>query len=452
MLVNQVADSYLNGYGGYSKGIIKMSSHLLTERNKIDTFDFFKYPVTRIFTRYGLGFMRWETNMRKLQAYLINQDNSSEINSKLKNHKGSSWDKNNISTINLFKTFVSDLSVEDKEFSIRYLHSLFTHYPVDFDEECRYKSDKQDWYGKAQTEDGIKDQNICAINLFLTFIDKLKSLGIYDNTLIVFKSDHGEPAPYFSKSPDNLRINGSKKWGYNRYRPTLMIKDYGVDNANVTYKSNLVLLNDLARTLCEKSNLDIKCENYPGINLIENSSEDMPYYIYVPKDYKSTHRYKDHISVKIPSRKISLLQAMKNSKLINLSDPDDVDVEKATSDFKTRLSDIENIKNALHKYFVKYKKYPISKGWDGICTKWGSSKQEYNKDLVPIYIESLPTDPRNSQYCDENYLYKSIQGLGYKFIVHESPKFDLKRVDSEMIDPKRPTSAYGIWTKRARNW
>ncbi len=145
------------------------------------------------------------------------------------------------------------------------------------------------------------------------------------------------------------------------------------------------------------------------------------------------------------------LDSLTISKAVNGTDYIKLKPNKEYNNYMQRRADIKNIKKALDKFHKKNGYYPKSSGWDGLCSKWGKSTPEYIKGLAPNFMESLPFDPRNSEVCRKNYLYKS-DGKNYKFIVHSAPKFDLSRVEKILIDPKRTLWAYGIWTKEAKNW
>jgi hypothetical protein len=200
------------------------------------------------------------------------------------------------------------------------MHLTFTHFPVDFDENCEFRSNDALWYKHNQNEEGTNAELTCAIEVFITFLEKLKKLNIYDNSLVIFKSDHGKPVKYFSTPPNNLKMNNNELWGYNRYRPTLMVKGAGTANNKVVFRSELVLLNDIARTTCEASALNIKCDKIEGVNLLsEKLDNDRPYFLYVPKNKESTFRFSTHISVKVATRQIPLLKAMELSHSIDLS-------------------------------------------------------------------------------------------------------------------------------------
>lgn len=327
LLTSFVKDSYI--YGPYPHNIAKQITlqppTIDTYQAKEETFDFFSYSIVRLATNRALRFSKWNQNVRNLKAYLIGPP-SSALGTKLKNHVGPKWDRPMNADILNYDYWVDNLDVSGKEFSIRYLHFTFTHFPVDFDASCTFKGDDNQWYINHQSVEGIHSQAICALEKFSTLLSKLKSLGIYDQSLVVLKSDHGEPSNYFSNYPNNLRINGQggnaeTTFGYSRYRPTLMIKDFGANNPKISYQNELVLLNDLAKTLCANSGLKIRCDYFHGINLLskELGTIDEPYYIYVVKNSESSFGFDKHVSVKITSRKFSLIKAMEASTLITLS-------------------------------------------------------------------------------------------------------------------------------------
>ena len=324
MTSNYIKDSFQYGYPGYGINDIKINSAINEIFKKNASYKFFNYPMVRMFGSIGARILHKVNDTSLLRTYIINISTSSKLITKIEKGAGPDWNKGHMISASIFDSFVSDSSVSEKEFSLRYLHFNFTHFPINIDENCQYRSDDLEWHKNNQNEKGIRNIDICGVKKFIAFLNKLKELDIYDKSLIIFKSDHGQPTPYFSKSPDNLRINEHVLWGYSRYRPTLMIKDFEGNNQKPIYKSELVLLNDIARTLCEKSNIHNECKKFNGVNLLsDNIESDKPYYIYTVKDARGTFKYNSHISIKIPSRKTTLLQAMEDSKLIKLDESEE---------------------------------------------------------------------------------------------------------------------------------
>ena len=320
LLKTYIPDTYSYGYDIPNIKKVKLPS--VKEGFDGNTLAFFKYPVVRIWTSHPLKKLYWGDKIQNAIDRIILIEPNEELFKNIRFHKGFSWDKDHIMSLFKFKSFMSSIETNDKDISLRYMHFTFTHFPVDLDENCEYRSYDQLWYDSNQNEKGVKGEATCSVGIFIAFLEKLKQLDIYNNSLIIFKSDHGKPVSYLSTHPNNLTINNSTYWGYNRYRPTLMVKGMGVDNDKVTFKSELVLTNDIARTTCESSSLNIECHNIEGVNLLgENLDNGKPYYLYVPKNKGSDFEFKNHISVKVLTRKISLLDAMESSHLIDLSLP-----------------------------------------------------------------------------------------------------------------------------------
>ena len=127
---------------------------------------------------------------------------------------------------------------------------------------------------------------MCVIKKISKFIEKLKKLNIYNKSLIVFKSDHGYPSNYFDLAPNNIKINNNDI-GYSRHTPFLLIKDFETTKKKIILKSNLVLLNDIPKTLCLNLTLTENCDFFNGINLLEtNSIGDTPYYVFISRNEK----------------------------------------------------------------------------------------------------------------------------------------------------------------------
>jgi hypothetical protein len=326
LITNKVKDSYI--FGPYPTNIarhmnldppaiISKDNYL----NKSDTFDLFKYVLVRVATNRVIKYSNWDVNLMSFKNELMPNPPNLPFRLRLTNSFGPSWDRPLNSTIEKYDYWVDNLKASNKEYSIRYLHFTFSHFPVDFDNHCEFKSDDSNWYQLNQNEIGMYGENICVLEKFSNFINKLKLLGIYDKSLIVFKSDHGGLATYFSQSPDNLKINNHQLFGFNRYMPALMIKDFNSNQFKVSHKKELVLLNDIAKTLCKSSGIVTDCNYLNGVNLLGNEiiNFDEPYYLYIVKNENSNYDFDTHISLKIPSRRMKLIDALNNSNLVHLS-------------------------------------------------------------------------------------------------------------------------------------
>jgi hypothetical protein len=198
------------------------------------------------------------------------------------------------------------------------MHFTFSHYPVDFDETCRYRGDELGFHERRENEEGVLGEVECILSTLPHVLDKLRDLGLYDSATIVFKSDHGKPASYATEPPGNLAINGHYL-GYDRYRPFLMIKPPDRREPELEVVDELVLLDDLARTLCRIVRKDASCEEFPGLDLnAEDLSSSGSYNLYVVKALSSDHQYDNHRVVRLP-RDADLLVALDRDPSVELS-------------------------------------------------------------------------------------------------------------------------------------
>ena len=73
-------------------------------------------------------------------------------------------------------------------------------------------------------------------------------------------------------------------------------------------------------TICIKVSLASACSVFPGLDLLGPSLDsDTPYYLNVVKNAHSDYRFDSHISIVVPSRKISLIEALEKSALVSVS-------------------------------------------------------------------------------------------------------------------------------------
>jgi len=285
------------------------------------TLYFFSYPLVRIWSRYAYKLALWESKTFNFKPYVVDMSLSMDLAHKIEKGHGPKWDRIHSYTLGNFDVLLDNLKVGDSEYSVRYMHFTFTHFPVDFDADCVFRANDPEWFKNNQNRKGVVNEAICGIKKYIAFLDIIKKLGIYNNSLIVLKSDHGKLVKYYSKYPNNLKINGNNHWGYNRYLPTLLIKGFNSSSDSLTQKDELVLLNDLANTLCIASQKIEQCTDIPGVNLLSDNLDDgKGYYLYVAKDAKSTFKFETQKSVTVPSRKYNLLESMLESELIKLNE------------------------------------------------------------------------------------------------------------------------------------
>jgi hypothetical protein len=287
--------------------------------------------LARVTTSYGFRALL----KLKVIGLLDNIDDSlfrtferDDFDSWFANYSGPPWKVNYLYDARNYKDFLSALHLGGTGTAIRMLHFLHTHHPVDFDRECVLRSDNKIWHENNQNYTGLYNTTICALTEFAEFLRRLREMNIYDNSLVVLKSDHGAPAYYFSAYPHNLKINGHRIWGYNRYFPLLMIKPRTRTAEKLDYVSGpfLMSLADLAKTLCVQTEpQSTHCNQFHGIDLLGDAplaaGDSEHLYLDVVKDSTSSFRYDDHITVQINRRSESLVDALHNIAGLKLTAP-----------------------------------------------------------------------------------------------------------------------------------
>jgi hypothetical protein len=160
-----------------------------------------------------------------------------------------------------FDAFVNSITAEDVGPTARLHHYLFTHEPVRFSENCEY------FYGTGfRYVTALPAETACAIEKVKLLINKLKEVGVFNNTMIIFASDHGPECPLnFTFEPGSHRV--SRRWCLSRYQPFLLIKDFD-STEELSLNSGQVSLLDIAKTICSATLPSAACSSYSGSDLL----------------------------------------------------------------------------------------------------------------------------------------------------------------------------------------
>lgn len=187
-----------------------------------------------------------------------------------------------------FEKLYKELNIIDKPV-FKFYHYLHTHQPIRFNENGEYNANT------IQNRDNANLEIKYALKEFNKLLTKLKENNIYDNSLIVFTSDHGYGADIQPKEINGKKYLGgtinSKSfwWPASRYWPTLLVK---LPNQRDSLKinNNPVELIDIMPTIFKNKN--IKNENkLDGIDLFSNVTQERYSMFYVggAKNLKNSH-------------------------------------------------------------------------------------------------------------------------------------------------------------------
>ena len=208
----------------------------------------------------------------KLEGSLQIGSRPSEESRLLKNiaqAKSPDWKKPFAAEFIDLENYLHRLKVGTSQPVAHFTHFLFTHDPVDFNRDCLYRGNDEQWSTAQQNWAGVKEETACALSKFAQFISKIKELGVFDQSLIVLKSDHGKPPAYYDEdSIFSRKIHGHRALGYGRYEPFLAIKDFGPPAGPLQKNSSPVLLDDMAKTICMAALDAPRCDQYTGLNLL----------------------------------------------------------------------------------------------------------------------------------------------------------------------------------------
>ena len=177
----------------------------------------------------------------------------------------------------------------------------------------------------------------CISKKIIKFINKLKEKEIYNNSMIVIKSDHGKPNyaeksytsnwleffkkkklnSYYFEYPYNLKINGSFHWGYGRYKPFIIIKDKNTIHDEIKFFDKQIFIHDLSSTYCNFFYKIKDCKNYKTNNLVSDHElfEQYVYDIMLPTKKESFKFNKDSFDIYNISNNQSFLNFLKQKKI-----------------------------------------------------------------------------------------------------------------------------------------
>ena len=221
----------------------------------------------------------------------------------------------------------------DLENVVRMYHFTFSHWPIVVNENCEEVRLLKNIKSYDQESIMIK----CISKKIINFLNLIKKNKVYDNSMIIIKSDHGKPNyveliyktnflqtfkktsynNYYSTYPDNLKINDSFYWGYGRYKPFLMIKDANIVNKELKISNKHVFIHDLSATYCNFFYDKSDCKKYNRNNLVHNENlfKDYNYDIMLPVKKYSFQNLSDFKIYEITNTK-TLLDSLLERKII----------------------------------------------------------------------------------------------------------------------------------------
>lgn len=189
---------------------------------------------------------------------------------------------------------IANMTLNKKTSVYKFIHIMTTHSPLVIDENCEYA-------GKILpfTRKNLKIQLKCGLDDVIRFFEKLKSLGIYDSSLIVLQADHGAGVELAMKGTnDELGSDGFISGDYftrvaASALPLLAIKPPHSDGP-LKISNAQVMLTDIPATI--SSILDLN-ERFPGISVFDLDPEEVRerknyYYTWQKTNWQDNYFYR----------------------------------------------------------------------------------------------------------------------------------------------------------------
>ena len=295
-------------YGIYNKGFAERSRRhsMLAPRPPASVLTLLNYSLARALTRFGVfrGGLARQLEDWTQEALTPRGAEARDLRRKMSSSQAPKWKWGRLTpTVLDYREYVRRLDVAAVGPVAHFAHFTYSHYPVEFDGDCRFKGHDPDWFAARQNWMGAREEARCVLKQAGQFIERLKALGVFDRSLVVLKSDHGKPWRYGEPgSLESAPIRGHRNWGYGRYRPFLAIKDFGRGHHGVRHDLHPVMLDDLAKTLCRNSGIASDCAAYGGYDLLGDDLTDMEsaeVTLFVVKSQKSTYRYETQEAITI---------------------------------------------------------------------------------------------------------------------------------------------------------
>lgn len=172
----------------------------------------------------------------------------------------------------------------------KFIHVGIPHRPVTVDATCGYVE------GLRPTRDNYKAQTRCAIRRLVALLDRLRDIGVYDNSLIVIASDHG-----IGYAPQKF-VNGRQTPGgalatLSGKSLALLIVKPPASHGPVRISRAPTTISDIAATVLDAAGLPATLPGEPALKLTETATRVRSFAMYDWEDDGWKHAYFDALDV-----------------------------------------------------------------------------------------------------------------------------------------------------------
>ncbi|MEI7526408.1 MAG: hypothetical protein WCJ95_18820 [Mariniphaga sp.] len=220
----------------------------------------YNVKTTTEFNVYKAGFLLDLVLFRFVPYHLkffIYNDQSWFISSFLLSEKYSKFE--HFSANEFLADFTNQASVARSMPVYKYIHLMTPHPPL-----VVKKNSKHAWEALPVTNENFKYQAEYSFKTVISLLEKMKSLNIYNSTLIIIHADHGCNMPFEMESPEGKIVRSDTAFKfYDSFLPLLLIKTPGAHGALLTSGAQCEL-NDLPATISSVLKMQTQ---FPGKSL-----------------------------------------------------------------------------------------------------------------------------------------------------------------------------------------
>ena len=170
--------------------------------------------------------------------------------------------------------FIEKLTTDERPGSYNYFHHAGGHPPIQFNENCNYVG-PQKW-----NHENTRAQVTCTLLQLERLVQKLKQLGIYDQTMIIMNGDHGSQwrTPLMSTLTGDIvppQVMSSAN-------PVVLVKPLRI-RGHLRFSRAPVSIGDVPTTISDALGLD---GQFPGISMFqlsETAVREREYLWYKPR-------------------------------------------------------------------------------------------------------------------------------------------------------------------------
>ncbi len=180
---------------------------------------------------------------------------------------------------------IDNLTVQREKPVYKLIHLTTTHWPAIYNSTCEYGGKLLPWIWP-----NVENQARCGLNHFIHYLEKLKSLGVYDSALIIIQADHGYWKINHSKDSVRLfNVNANIELDFKDIEdfgqkassnsPLLLIKLPG-DRGLMKVSTVQAQINDIPATISDHLKLKTRFPGRSLLSLSPNEKRARKYFYY----------------------------------------------------------------------------------------------------------------------------------------------------------------------------